>query len=439
MNPKQMILLGVGVVGLCAAIGIAVTSFGTRSTDTTPEPTSQPDAPIDFPDVQKPKTQESYTAGHHVFRFKSKVDKATMVGINRKNCKCASVEICLAPDDWKGLSAEELNKRADYPNLKWVALEKDEDGFSIPGRADGWVRIGWKDDKTGNVGFAAEMWVYEPNSGVIFTLNAGVNFVDAVKVCWADETDKADANVGKLSPGDHREAQFMIWSPTREKFKIVKTLLRKDPCVQVGAVTPLSAKELDYLPKKPEEGNKALSGYRVVVTVNERVGEDQLDIGPFRRMISWETDASPQPVRGSVFGSVLGEVSAHIAGKPDGYRLDMGRIDPQNPVVHNITIESADPQVELTLDDKSLDILKVELAEGAKGKDVNLPDGSVRRTWTVHVSYRPDSGFPGRFPDNDRAGYTVADCVVAFKIAHAGEKNERQRRIRVPVAGQVAN
>src|SRR5262249_42997777 len=110
-----------------------------------------------------------------------------------------------------------------------------------------------------------------------------------------------------------------------------------------------------------------------------------------------------------------------------------------NPVVHKIGIESINNQVELTLDDKSLDILNVELVEGAKGKDVTLPDGSVRRKWTVNVSYRPESTFRGPFPDKERPGYTVADCVVAFKIAHAGEKNERQRRIRVPVAGQVAN
>jgi hypothetical protein len=117
----------------------------------------------------------------------------------------------------------------------------------------------------------------------------------------------------------------------------------------------------------------------------------------------------------------------------------MKGIDPQNPKVYNIIIESENPQVELTLDDKSCDILDVKLVEGAKGQEVRLNDGSVRRTWTVNVSYRPDSGFRGRFPDNERDGYTVSDCVVAFKIAHAGEKNERQRRIRVPVAGQVAN
>ena len=438
MNPKQMILVGVGVVALCAGIGIAVTSFGTTTTPgPNPDPEDKPEPPIDFPDAPKPQTQEAFTAGHYAFQFKSKVDKATTVGVIRTNCKCASVDICLTPPEWSSLPSDELTKKAEDPSLKWTRLEKDEDGFSIPARAEGLVRVGWKDDKIGNVAFSAELWVFEPRSGVTFTLNVGVMFIEPVKICWAEEPSKVVANVGKLNPGDHRDVQFMIWSCTRKKFSIEDAVLQADPCIKVGAAEPLSAKELETLPKQQE--GKALCGYRVPVTVNERVGDSQLDIGPFRRNIAWKTDASAQPVRGAVYGSVTGEVSAFIAGKPDYPRLEMDRIDPDNPVIHTINIESVNPHVELTLDEKSCDILNAKLVEGAKGKDVTLSDGSVRRTWTVQVTYRPDSGFRGPFPDKDRAGYTSADCLIVFKIAHAGVKKEQPRRIRIPVAGQVAN
>src|SRR5260370_41246196 len=106
MKTKQIILVGVGVAVLCAGIGIAVTSFGTTSTpDKGPGPGPVPvtDAPLDFPDKEKMHSQEAYTPGHHAFRFVSKSDKPTLVGINWKNCKCASVEICIAPDEWKAL------------------------------------------------------------------------------------------------------------------------------------------------------------------------------------------------------------------------------------------------------------------------------------------------------------------------------------------------
>jgi hypothetical protein len=438
MNAKQMILVGVGVAVLCAGIGIAVTSFGTTSTPSVngTEPDGPP-PPLEFPDKQTVHYQEAYTAGHYTFRFKSKVDTATKVGINWKNCKCASVEMAIAPPEWGSYEDSTLIKMAHDPHLEWTSLSKDDEGFSIPARANGWVRVGWKDDKVGDQRFTAEMWVYQPNSGILFTLDIGVSFLEPISICWEDEQQKADASVGKLSPGDQREAQFLIWSCTRKEFTIQELPRKDDACITAGAPTPLSDQDLQFL--TIQHKRKALSGYRVVVTVKERSGEQQLDIGPFRRGISWKAEGLAIPVRGTVGGTVLGEVSASLPGNRETLRLDMGDIDPKIPLVHQILLESDNPQVELIPDDKTLDLLKVEIAEGSRGKDVTLNDGSMRRKWTVNVSFRPDSGFRGPFPKADSAGYTPTDCVVAFKIAHTGVKEDRLRRIRIPVSGQVRN
>jgi hypothetical protein len=438
MNAKQMILVGVGVAVLCAGIGVAVTSFGTKSMPGPDPVDGGPPPPLEFPDKQTIHSQEAYTAGHYSFRFKSKVDNATKVGINWKNCKCASVEMAIAPPEWSSYEDSDLMKMVDDSRLEWTALSKDDEGFSIPARAIGWVRVGWKDDKVGDQRFTAEMWVYQPNSGVLFTLDIGVSFIEPIDICWEDEQQKSDATVGKLSPGDQREAQFLIWSCTRKEFTIHQELPPKvDACITAGAPTSLSDKELQFLTFQHKR--KALSGYRVVVTVKERSGDQQLDIGPFRRGITWKAEGLAVPVRGTVGGTVLGEVSASLPGNRETLRLDMGDIDPKIPLVHQILLESENPQVELILDDKSLDLLKVEMLEGSRGKDVTLNDGSMRRKWTVNVSFRPDSGFRGPFPKADSAGYTPADCVVAFKIAHTGVKEDRLRRIRIPVAGQVRN
>jgi hypothetical protein len=98
-------------------------------------------------------------------------------------------------------------------------------------------------------------------------------------------------------------------------------------------------------------------------------------------------------------------------------------------------LESEDPLVELTPDDKSFDVLKVEMPDGKQGKQMRLGG----RTWTINVSYRPDSGFRGPFPDPERPGYAQGDCTIAFKITHAGATKEQPRRIKVMVSGQVRN
>jgi hypothetical protein len=437
MTVNQIIMGGVGVIALSAGITIAVSLLCNTCSVDKSGPVGTSESPIDFPYRPKPRYEESYTAGHQAFPFKSISDTATIVGVSSKNCKCSSVEICIEPEGWKSLEADELISKGDNPTLNWVTLEKDGEGFSIPARADGWVRIGWNDDKTGHERFSAELWAFDPSSGVRFTLDVAVNFIDAVKIGRAGQLDESDANVGKLGPGEHREVEFLIWSCIREKLTIEAVLRREDPCVIVSAAKPLGGKELELLPKQQER--KALCGYRVQITVTERNGENQLDIGPFRRRIAWKTDASIQPLRASVYGRVLGEVSAYVAGKGDERRLEMGRIDPDNPVVHSIFIESENLDVELAPDEKKCDFLKVELQEGAKGKVVRLSDGTTRRTWTVDVSFRPDSGFRGLFPDKDRPGYGMEECVVAFKILNIGVTSERPRRVRVPVSGQVAN
>jgi hypothetical protein len=437
MNIKQKILVGVLIVAVCGGLGVAVSTLSTPGGDVKPKPTPQLPTPLIFPDTPKPRTQEAYTPGHYAFHFKSLADTPTTVGVNRKNCKCASVDICLAPEEWSTDEAA-LAGKAEDPGLQWTPLEKDGDGFTIPPGADGWIRVGWKDDKAGDQRFAAEMWVFEQGSGVVVTMEVGVSFIDPVSICWEEEQQKTDASVGKLSPGEQRETHFLLWSCTREKFTLTQLQPKDDPCISIGPMTPLSAEELKYLSMEPRK-NKALFGYRVAVTVKERDGERQLDIGPFRRGIAWKADDIAEPVRASVGGNVLGEISASVAGSPEYPRLDMGSIDPANPTVHEIHLESANPQVELTVDEKSCDLVKVELVEGSKGKDVTLNDGSTRRKWTVKVSFRPESGFRGPFPSWERPGYTPADCMVAFKITHAGAKDERPRRVRIPISGQVRN
>jgi hypothetical protein len=431
MNLKQIVIVAIGVAFLAAGIGYVVTSFsGPRTVSDEGVGIPRPKAPLEFmTDFSGTRNEEAFTAGYHPFRYKSKVDTPTLVGVNWKNCKCASVELCVAPDEWKALPEEELVKKADDSSLKWISLAQDGPGFSIPGKAIGWVRVGWKADKSGDERFKADLWLYEPDSGIGFPLEIGVSFVPAVRVRWEENQERPDAYVGRMGAGDQREAKFLIWSSTRDKFSLKPDPPRVDPCISYGEPTPLAQGELDELTRA--HGRKALSGYRAVITVRERASDDQLDLGPIRRQVAWKSDAAKDPITAHVNGIVLGEVVALLPGPGKDPRLDMESINPKRPRNFTIRLESDNSTVELAPDDKTADFVNVELLDGKEG----VADSTGRKTWRAKVSYRSESGFRGRFPDPERAGYE--SCSVVFRITHAGARNEQPRRIKVPITGHV--
>ncbi|HMF15460.1 MAG TPA: hypothetical protein VKE94_24270 [Gemmataceae bacterium] len=437
MSPKQIIVIAVGVAILAGGITYLVASIGPSGDAETKsnEPQVKVPLPVEFPSqFAGPRFEEAFTAGNHPFLFRNKKEEPIPLGVYWKNCKCSSVEICAAPPNWQGLSDAELIKKADDPNLEWTKLDKDDKGFVVPPKAAGWIRLGWGADKNSDTSFKADFWVYSPDHGLGFELEMPVSFVEAVRIGAADDPQRTDQSLGRLGPGDQRDVKFVIWSPTRESFTLEAAPPRNDPCLAYGEPKKLPEEELKRL---SQTGRKALSGYEVTVTARERAGDHQFDIGPFRREVRWKTNAAKDPIRANVVGTILGEVTAFVAGNPDEPRLDMGVIDADRPRVHRIRLESENPAVELALDDATSDFLDVKMLEPKEGKKEDLGDATTRKTWNVQVSFRTDSGFRGRFPDVERPGYE--STAVVFRITHAGAANETPRRIKVTARGQVRN
>ena len=265
------------------------------------------------------------------------------------------------------------------------------------------------------------------------SLEFGVSFVDPVRVRWADDPEKVDSYVGRLGPGDQKEAHFMFWSHTREQFTLEEDPPRADPCLKYGKPEKIPDGELRLMAER--QGRTVLSGYRVTVTVRERGGDQQFDLGPFRREVRWKSNAVKEPIKAHVQGIVIGEVRAHVRDNPDEPRLDMKLIRPDRPQIHKLSLETDNPRVQVALDESSCDILKVEILNDKEGKKEVLAGGAVLKRWDVNVSFRPESQFRGRFPDLERPGYE--STAIVFKITHAGAMNEPLRRLRVLVRGQV--
>jgi hypothetical protein len=163
----------------------------------------------------------------------------------------------------------------------------------------------------------------------------------------------------------------------------------------------------------------------------------QLDLGPFRRQVSWTTDVAPgHAVHGTVSGSVLGEVKlVNAAGKEF---VDLGKVAPNDPAPVTFALESNDSSLQLSIDEQStLHFLAAELLDGKEGRPIQ-----GGRSWRVRVRYRSDSDFRGPFPQRERQAYdSDVACSVVFHLSRQstpeGANNQPFRRLFVPVHGVV--
>jgi hypothetical protein len=437
MKVKQVIILTVAVMALGALIGVLRAWLPSRTDDK--QKSLNPQALT--METKASLVSEPITEGHYNFHFQNTHDVPITFGVLKRNCVCASVQVCIAPDDWKELIAAELAQRAEDPSLNWEPMELDGPGKSIPAGAAGWVRLNWRAGETGVKRYTAELWMQKPDRGAPLTLEVEATFVPPVIIREGQKLISDIYDVGKLDRGDSLKAAFMLFSQTRDKFELTPVPPREDPCIEYGKPTVLDKDMLEMLSSSQGlQGKPVKFGYRVEVTIHEHVGDRQLDLGAFRRTVAWTSPVAPERIEGRIRGIVLGEVSLANPGQYPG--INLGTVHPERPVEHTATLDTDNLDVRLTWDEKkSLPYLDVKLVEGPDGKR----QGQGHKYWTVSVKYKRDCGFLGQFPEPPRVEYR--DCAVVFLVSHKGFSyaqaligglgKEPERRVRIPVKGTV--
>jgi hypothetical protein len=317
----------------------------------------------------------------------------------------------------------------------WTTLNVEGEIFTVPPRAEGLMRLQWTAKKVGDQRYWARLWFDDEGTRTYQRVEAIVKVVEPVFLCAEDDPRWADVNVGRLKAGEKRTAQFLCWSKTRQHFTVAAAPSPADRCFTYGEPQPLTGAELKSLSEK--EGANLQVGFRLTVAASERVGGAQLDVGPFRRQVNWRTDIAPgHELHGTVSGSVLGEVK--LVDAPGKEYVDLGKVAPNDPAPMTFALESNDPSIQLSLDEKStLHFLAAELLDGKEGRPIQ-----GGRSWRVRVQYRKDSDFRGPFPQRERPGYdSDVACSVVFHLARQGTPGELNsqpfRRLFVPVHGVV--
>lgn len=388
-------------------------------------------SPLRIEEQKDSAIAESGVEGHRNLRFRNPGNKPLSMRLERTDCECAHVQVCLAPDDWKGLDSPAFLSRGTDPSLAWHKLERNGQPFEVPPRSQGMIRVTWKAFRLGATAIGIDLIVGDGEKEVSQRFEAPVNFIAPVFFCSEDDPKATEIDVGRLKAGEERTARYLCCSTTRDEFTLTP-MPSSDPCIRYGAPQPLTSEELRVLSQKGG-ADPVRAGFRVQVTVREQADGHRLDIGPFHRRIVYKSNVyEDHQVTTHVNGTVAGEIG--LADSQGKDHIDCGMILPNEPKPLTFSLESSDPQLELSVDEeRTLPFFKVELIDGKQGKR-----SEKGKRWQVRVEFRKDALFRGEFPNSTRPGYDSADlCSLVFILTHSGGSPSMERRLFVPVRGNV--
>jgi hypothetical protein len=459
-SQTQTLLLIIVLVILVGGITFIRNWIHTTSPDpgTGPGPEPPKELMVDFVYTQAPGTHEYevQTPGHHDFPFRNNSAETVELGLDGKNCRCSEVEALVLTDEdqqhmqhqaLSAIAAQVLNAPAGVmavigpgavmndmgrafleQNKRWHVLKKaekeaEETVVKVPGKASGYVRLGWSGKKAGLEKLIATVWVQAPGDprsrGGRTELTVPVHIFPPVRV-YPEKVQVPD-----LKPGQTHQFHCYCFSSTRSNFKLTSIKEETDhPCFQCSA-TRLRGKELedatDFLRRAEELKTPAplrvLCAYRIDVVIHERLPNNrgQLDLGPLNRkiLITPEIeDHAPLPL--TVMGVVRDNVMVGTDENRD--RISFKTFDRTKGATATVPVEVSQSGIDIVVDTWEPKYLEVRLEAKKSGA---LEGG---RRWDLHVTV----------PRNLAAGPLPENSAIILKT-----QTQPPRYIRVPVRGNA--
>jgi hypothetical protein len=452
-SPIQTIALIVAIVGVL--FGVTFVRQYVKTTDGGGEgpelPPGTEEKRLYFPVTVLEGNPESelHLFGHHDFWFQNTFEEPIEIGFEKKSCKCSKVEVlalapgaeqqcrqwfstaatCMALDAPSGVfntlqmaaAAQDGIGRLEAQNGGWQLLDQNKTVIA-PAQGAGFVRLSWEGRAIGAIRLTAKIWAQSPGNprtrGGDTSLEAPVVIVPGLQV-WPDKLPlPADLNAN-----DEAQVQAFVWSATRAGFTVSAREESNDPCFECTC-TPVSGEDFDnavsFLHQRGP--TSPLTIYKIAVTVHERVGDHQMDLGPFVRKIVLTSDqldfhertiTVEGMVRGEIqVGGVDAEDQAARRGERDKIVL---RVFPSaRGTKATVPINSNQPGLKLSLDSKVPSYLEADL------KQVGDPARGGHWDLTVTV------------PPNRATGRMPVDSVIVLKT-----QTDPPRRIRIPVVGKA--
>jgi hypothetical protein len=270
----------------------------------------------------------------------------------------------------------------------------------------------WEGRKVGQERIAASVWVQPVGQTQRWytNLEMPLEFVTPITTMPVQATLD-------LGPGDRKTASFWCWSTTRAGFHLAAREETGSPCFSCECV-PLVEKELETASQKikGQKSHSILCGYRVVVSVAERLDNGpQLELGEYNRKIILTSDDSEfapgsHELAVSVKGRVQGEVSIGVPADQSKVNLGIYPVTRGTNVL--VPIETLKPGLKLKKVEQTPTYLDVELTQSGMSLE------GVRYKMKVVVP-------PNR-------GSLPEDSTITLETI-----DNPPRKVRIPVVGKA--
>ena len=404
--------------------------------------------------------REERSRGHVDFWFYNPNEEAVQVGLQRKSCKCGSVELFVLPEDrrpWVARTAAAACGVAPFGPLNAIALcgpavrqiqhgvEGNElltttEKATVPPGQFGWARIGWS-DRTGKQSLEATLWYDDPAVGKTRTLNIALFFHEPFRV-------RSNLRLGTFKEAALEKgvrASIVVWSSTRASIRLeaeadkTRESAQNDPFI-VGKPVPLTPAEYRALNRANNEGTPSISedtrgsilcAYRIPILLQAIApdGKTPFDIGPFARRVnisSPDTNGDPKSVL--VTGRVRGIVE--IGNEQDNGRINFHDFARSRGKVESVDLMCHDQKIELAFDrQRTARFLDAELVP------VTPTPAGVLQAWTLRAKVLPLQA-DGEFPRPTDPLYE--DSAIYLKVSFPGEPRNPPRTVRIPVTGRAS-
>jgi hypothetical protein len=379
----------------------------------------------------KPLVVEPLSKNHQDIWFHNPQSQPVLICTKKKSCTCSELEVGSV-----GLSDAEWEAVQKYPSLVgWCKLaasvnfaplpekDKGDERTTIPAQRPQVLRINWK-SKTDTVQDAIEVTLQAeaPNGTVNFYPRRVVFSILPTVGHFPLLMDAGD-----LVSGDRRTVDFFVWSETRDRLQFKARVLtlgenaQDEPCVEVSEPVEIPVKQAIEQLKAANELLATLRlrcAYQLTLTVHERRGDKQFDMGPFLRRINleFETEPKEEPVNKVQFqliGLVKGEVRLLNGDDKErislgAYKYDQGR---SNVIAR---LGAIDSNVDLELVSTANPKLHAKLLEP------KIEGG--RRHWDLKVDMEP---------------YALLGELPSSTVITLRTKGPNARILRIPVSGRA--
>jgi hypothetical protein len=387
----------------------------------------------------RPIEVESPSHPHKDFWFHTNQSGDVRLGLWYKSCGCANIHFGvsnLSDEEWESIAAApslgsvcRLLESMEFAPMK--ETKKNEHEIIRAARQGKTprpyvLRLNWEVNKSPTEAPGDLKLHIEVNS----TLEAGapqvaernITYTIVPAVSWVPGT----LDIGDISPGGKGTRDLIVWSPTRDRLDFTAHVTAADdkrlsePCAEISEAQRLTDQELAELPKSLGPDMKkfrAKSAYRIRVTVHERRGGHQLEIGPMTRalVISVKSGPGEEPLRDKKVqfaALVRGDVS--VLNGDDVGRVNFGTFKFDRPRSVEVRLGSIDPKLDLELESTSDPHVHATFV----GEPKNV-DG--RREWSLRVELDANTVL-GEFARQ-----------IILKVKGGSEV----RRLRIPVGGNA--